>query len=173
MRPRSNRPGQVQTLLKHVAVEHRPISSLKPNDRNPRTHPKRQIRQIAESIRSFGFTNPVLIDDADTIIAGHGRVEAARLLGFVEVPTLRLKHLSAAERHAYAIADNRLAELAGWDRDLLRVELAYIAELDIDFDLTLTGFETSGSISWPSRLTSTAAMTNSMTARRLTPAGRR
>jgi len=123
-------------------ITYQSLSALKPNARNPRTHSKRQLRQIADSIRQFGFTNPVLVGADDAIIAGHGRVEAAKLLGLSEVPTIRLDRLSEAEKRAYVIADNRLAELAGWDRELLAVELQYLTELDLSFDLTITGFET-------------------------------
>lgn len=120
------------------AVEHRPPGALRPYARNARRHSKRQVRQIAESIKRFGFTNPVLISDEDEIIAGHGRVEAAKLLGLETVPTLKLSHLSEAERRAYVLADNKLALNAGWDADILAVELQ--ALVDLDFDVTLTGF---------------------------------
>ncbi len=93
-----------------------PVAGLRPYSQNARTH-SRQIRQIADSIQKFGFTNPVLISDEDEIIAGHGRVEAARLLGIASVPTLRLSHLDATQRRAYVIADNKLAVNAGWDRE--------------------------------------------------------
>ena len=92
-----------------------------------------------ESIERFGHTNPILIDDGGQIIAGHGRVEAAKLLGIESVPALRLSHLSAADKRAYVIADNRLAEKAGWDRELLAIELQ--ALVDLEFDVELTGFE--------------------------------
>jgi len=104
-----------------------------------RTHTKRQIRQIARSIERFGFTNPILIDDNRQILAGHGRLEAARLLGLRTVPTLALTHLDAAEKRAYVIADNRLAELAGWDPEILAIELQEL--VDLGFDVELTGFE--------------------------------
>ena len=103
---------------KNLQVEERPISGLKPFPHNARTHTKKQINQIAASIREFGFTNPVLIDQTDVIIAGHGRVEAARLLGFDHVPTLRIGHLSEAQKRAYVIADNKLALNAGWDPEI-------------------------------------------------------
>ena len=125
-----------------LQIEYRSIGSLKPRDRNPRTHTKKQIRQIADSIKAFGFTNPVLVDDEDHIAAGHGRVEAAKLLGFETVPTIRLEGMTEAELRAYVIADNSLAERAGWDEELLAIEFQYFAEVDIDFDLTVTGFET-------------------------------
>lgn len=118
-----------------------PISRLSLYPQNARTHSRKQIRQIAESIRRFGFTNPVLIDDANQIMAGHGRVEAAKLIGLAEVPTVRLSHLSTAEKRAYILADNRLAEKAGWDREILAIELQ--ALIDLDFEIELTGFETS------------------------------
>jgi len=95
-------------------IEHRPPDTLRPYPRNARRHSKKQIRQIAESIRTFGFTNPVLISDGAEIIAGQGRVEAAKLLKLATVPTLRLSHLSATERQAYVLADNKLALNAGW-----------------------------------------------------------
>jgi len=117
----------------------RPIASLKAHPRNARTHSPKQIRQIADSIRAFGFVNPVLIDGDGGVIAGHGRLEAARTLGMAKVPTLRIDWLSEAEKRAYVIADNRLAEKAGWDRDLLALELGEIGALDID--VTLTGFD--------------------------------
>jgi DNA modification methylase len=115
---------------------------LKPQARNARTHSEKQIQQIAASIRQFGFTNPVLVDAEGHIIAGHGRVEAAKLLGMGEVPTIRLDHLTEAQKRAYVLADNRLAELAGWDRDLLALELGELAALDLDFDIGITGFDT-------------------------------
>jgi DNA modification methylase len=113
---------------------------LLPYERNPRTHSKKQIEQIAASIREFGFTNPVLIDGERRIIAGHGRVAAAKLLGMDRVPTVRLEHLSEVQKRAYIIADNRLAELAGWDETLLAIELKYLTEFD--FSVELTGFVT-------------------------------
>ena len=119
-----------------------PLGELKPRAGNARTHTKKQIGQIAASIERFGFTNPVLIDDAGGVIAGHGRIEAARTLGIEKVPTVRLSHMSEADVRAYAIADNRLAELAGWDRELLAVEFRYLSDLDIDLDVTITGIET-------------------------------
>jgi len=121
-------------------IEMVPVAGLTAHQGNARTHSKNQIRRIADSIKRFGFNNPVLIADDGIIVAGHGRVEAARLLGMKDVPTLRLSHLSAAEQRAYVIADNRLAEQAGWDREILAVELN--ALIDLDFDVELTGFET-------------------------------
>ncbi|MFC0104631.1 site-specific DNA-methyltransferase [Sphingopyxis terrae] len=117
------------------------VADLRPHERNPRTHSKKQVEQIAASIKRFGFTNPVLVDRDGQVIAGHGRIEAAKLLGMATVPVLRLEHMTEAEKRAYVIADNRLAELAGWDNDLLALELAAVSELDSDFDLALTGFD--------------------------------
>jgi DNA modification methylase len=119
--------------------ENRPTHSLRPYPGNARTHSPKQIKQIARSIERFGFNNPVLVDDDDQIIAGHGRVEAAKLLNMKTVPTVRLSHLSETEKKAYILADNRLAEKAGWDNDLLAIELQGL--VDIGFDVLLTGFE--------------------------------
>jgi len=122
-------------------VRYQPINALRPNKHNPRTHIKEQVEKIAASITKFGFTNPILIDSRNTVLAGHGRLEAAKQLGMDTVPTIRLEHMTKAQLRAYAIADNRLAELAGWDRELLALEFNALSELDIDFDLTITGFE--------------------------------
>ena len=118
--------------------ELRPVTALRPYDRNARTHSKKQVRQIAASIKTFGFTNPVLISADDTIIAGHGRVMAARELGMTEVPTLRLDHLKPEEVRAYVLADNKLALNAGWDTEVLALELQGL--VDFGFDVELTGF---------------------------------
>ena len=123
-----------------LKVEYRDPKALKPYDRNARTHSKKQIRQIADSIERFGWTNPVLIDGQDQIVAGHGRVAAAKRLGIAAVPTIRLEYMSEVEIRAYVIADNRLAELADWDDEILAIELQALIELD--FDVELTGFET-------------------------------
>ncbi len=119
--------------------ENRPTHSLRPYPGNARTHSPKQIRQISRSIERFGFNNPVLVDDDDQIIAGHGRVEAAKLLNMKTVPTVRLSHLSEAEKKAYILADNRLAEKAGWDKEVLAIELQGL--VDLGFDVLLTGFE--------------------------------
>lgn len=124
-----------------LKVEYRPIEALTPYAGNARTHSHKQVAQIAASIRRFGFVSPILLGEDDVIIAGHGRIEAARSLAMAEVPTIRLDHLSPAERRAYLLADNRLAELAGWDTDLLALELQGLEALDLDFDLELTGFD--------------------------------
>jgi len=103
----------------HQQLEHVATGKLKPNARNARTHSKKQIKQIAESIRTFGFNNPILIDDAFEVIAGHGRLQAAKQLGLNEVPVVCLSHLSDAEKRAYILADNKIALNAGWDSELL------------------------------------------------------
>ncbi len=123
-------------------VEERPIDSLKARRRNPRTHSAKQIGQIADSIQTFGFTSPLLIDTTGTVIAGHGRLRAAKQLGMKTVPTIRLDHLSPEQIRALVIADNKLAELAGWDEDLLALEFRELATLELDFDLEVIGFET-------------------------------
>ena len=123
-----------------MQIESLAVETLRPYARNARTHSKKQIRQIAQSIERFGFCNPMLVDDQRQIIAGHGRLAAARLLGIKEVPTVRLAHLSEAEKRAYILADNRLAEKAGWDREILAIELQ--ALVDLDFEVELTGFQT-------------------------------
>lgn len=125
-------------MSRAVAIEHLAIDSLIPYARNSRTHSDEQTLQIAASIREFGFTNPVLIDADGGIIAGHGRVLAARRLNFKEVPCIRLAHLTDTQKRAYVIADNKLALNAGWDNDLLALEFT---ELKLEgFDLELTGF---------------------------------
>src|SRR5438552_9144857 len=124
-----------------LSVVYQDVGALKPRPTNPRTHSRKQIAQIAKAIRRFGFINPILVDDANFMIAGHGRLEGAKAVGLDQVPTVRLADMSEAEIRAYVIADNRLAENAGWDRELLGLELQYLTELDIDFDATVTGFE--------------------------------
>ena len=119
-------------------VVQRDVASLKPYPRNARTHSKKQLKQIAASIERFGFTNPVLVSDEGEIIAGHGRVQAAKMLGMMAVPTLALSHLSDVERRAYVLADNKLALNAGWDQDILAIELQGLT--DLNFDMDLTGF---------------------------------
>ncbi len=121
-----------------LAVEYRPLDSLVAYARNARTHSDAQVAEIAGSIREFGFTNPVLVDEDGTLIAGHGRVLAARKLGMAEVPTIMLTGLSETQRRALVLADNRIAINAGWDNDLLALELGDLQ--DAGFDLGLTGF---------------------------------
>jgi ParB-like chromosome segregation protein Spo0J len=122
-----------------MKIETIKVDALVPYARNSRTHSEEQVVQIVASIREFGFTNPVLIDGDGGIIAGHGRVLAARKMGLATVPCLRLAHLSEAQKRAYIIADNKLALNAGWDDEMLALELRDLQGMD--FDLTLTGFE--------------------------------
>lgn len=123
-----------------MQIEYTLVRELKPYPGNARTHSKKQVKQIAKSMEKFGFCNPVLVDDQKQIIAGHGRVEAAKLLGMHAVPTVRLSHLSETEKKAYVLADNKLAMKAGWDREVLAIELQGL--LDLNVDIELTGFET-------------------------------
>jgi ParB-like chromosome segregation protein Spo0J len=121
-------------------ITHARIGDLVPNASNARTHSPRQLAQIARSIERFGFNNPVLIDDNNKILAGHGRVGAAKLLGLDTIPVLKIDHLIDIEKRAYVLADNKLAEKAGWDAEILALELQDL--VDLDFDVELTGFET-------------------------------
>ncbi len=114
------------------SVAQRAVSELIPYANNARTHSEAQVAQIASSIREFGFNNPVLVDGGNGIIAGHGRVLAAAKLGLQKVPVIELTHLSDAQKRAYILADNRLAENAGWDRELLALELGDLADLGLD-----------------------------------------
>lgn len=122
-----------------MQIELKKTADLIPYARNTRTHSEAQVAQIAGSIREFGFTNPVLIDGENGIIAGHGRVMAAQKLNMTEVPCIRLSHLTETQKRAYIIADNKLALNAGWDEELLGLELADLREAD--FDLGLIGFD--------------------------------
>ena len=119
-------------------IEQWPVNRLVPYDRNARTHSEAQVAQIAASITQFGFNNPILVDSSSGIIAGHGRLQAARKLGLASVPVIVLDHLTDAQRRAYILADNKLALNAGWDEALLAAELA---EIEADIDLTFIGFD--------------------------------
>jgi hypothetical protein len=127
-------------MMDHPSIELLPMSQLKPYPRNARTHSKKQIRQIADSIRRFGFTNPVLVDSEGTILAGHARVAAAKLLGMEFVPCLRIKNMGPADKRAYVLADNKLALNAGWDEGILAEELQALLAIDLEFDVGITGF---------------------------------
>ena len=127
----------LRAMAKHIEVW--PVDRLIPFARNPRTHSDAQVAQIAASIAEFGFNNPILVDTKAGIIAGHGRLRAARKLGMKEVPVIVLDHLTDAQKRAYIITDNQLALNAGWDEQMLGVELAALqAE---DFNIGLIGFE--------------------------------
>jgi DNA modification methylase len=133
----------VDHLLRELTVTMRPVSELKPYEQNARTHSAKQIHQIAASISTFGFTVPVLIDGEDRIIAGHGRIAAARQIGLEYVPCIAIEDLTEDQKRAYVIADNRIAEQAGWDPDILKVELQHLTSVDLGFDVEVIGFETS------------------------------
>jgi hypothetical protein len=132
-----------KNVTKHFRplVEQVPTGRLQPAPRNPRTHSEAQIAKLMRSIQTFGFVNPILADDSGRIIAGHGRWEAAKRLGLSAVPVVRISHMTAAQRRAYLVADNRLAELAGWDGNLLKLELGELLIEAPELDLTVTGFE--------------------------------
>lgn len=120
-------------------IEQVAIADVKPNPRNSRTHTDVQIDQIAASLKEFGWTNPILVDDDMTIVAGHARRQAAERLGYSDVPVIRLSGLTKDQLRAYVIADNQLATRSGWDHDILAEELAELA--DSDFQIDLVGFE--------------------------------
>src|SRR5437868_10521299 len=119
-----------------LQIEHRPVDQLVPYARNPRTHTPEQIAQVAGSIAEFDFVNPILVGPDNVIIAGHARFAAARKLGLTEVPVIVLRHLSEAQRRALVIADNRLALNAGWDEEMLRIELTALQEVVCNLVLT-------------------------------------
>lgn len=116
----------------------KPLSELTPDPRNARKHPPEQIARLAGSIKEFGFLAPILINAKGTIIAGHGRVEAARKAGLEEVPCLQVEHLTETQQRAYVLADNKLAQMAEWDDEMLALELKSL--VDAGFDIDLTGF---------------------------------
>jgi ParB-like chromosome segregation protein Spo0J len=123
-----------------LLVEQLPLKDLHPDPRNPRQHSDRQIKQIGASIKSFGFNVPVLVGQGNCLLAGHGRLEAARRLGYSVVPAIRLEHLSPSQARAFSIADNRLTEISTWDEQLLGEILTELSGLDLDFNLEDTGF---------------------------------
>ena len=125
-----------------LAISYRALAALAPDPRNARTHPRRQIDQIIASIRAFGFTNPILIDEAGGVIAGHGRLLAAKEMGLAEVPTIELAGLTDPQKRALRLADNKIALGAGWDLEVLKLELGELAVMDMDIDLALTGLAT-------------------------------
>lgn len=125
-------------LRNHPSIELVPIHLLKPNERNPRTHSDKQIQQVASSISRFGFVVPIITDDEYRIVAGHARWRAAQRINLTELPTIKVAFLSEADRKAFALAENRLAELAGWDQELLAEELNWL--FDNDYDIDITGF---------------------------------
>ncbi len=127
-------------MAKDHEIQYVPIAALHQNCHNARTHSKCQIRQIAASIDEFGFVNPILIDERNQVIAGHGRLEAAAQLNLLTVLVIRLTGLTPAQKRALALADNKLTENAGWNPELLAQELRFLTEVEVDFDVSLTGF---------------------------------
>jgi DNA modification methylase len=140
-RARRQARAKIKQTSRGIKVVYRSISELGLDRRNPRVHSNRQLRQIARSIEAFGFNVPVLVDAGLKIIAGHGRVLACELLGWSEVPTICLQHLTDAQARAFMIADNRLTENSAWDEHLLAEQLSELSLLDLDFELEATGFE--------------------------------
>lgn len=124
-----------------LSITYRTTGSLNPNTHNPRVHTKKQVGQIARSIQSFGFNVPLLVDEHSSVIAGHGRLLAAKQLGWPKVPVIRLDHLTKAQQSAFLIADNRLTENSSWDNRLLGEQLKTLSEMDLTFELSATGFE--------------------------------
>ena len=129
-------------LIRSLKVELRPLAAVRPAKRNARTHSEKQIEQIASSIHQFGFTNPIIVNDEGMIVAGHGRHAAAKLLGMADVPVIPIHDLDPAELRTYALADNRIAQNAGWDAEVLRIEFEELNALELSFDLEITGFST-------------------------------
>src|SRR5436190_1666412 len=125
-----------------LSIVYRPANDLIPDPRNARTHPKRQLEQLKASIKEFGFTNPILVDHDGNIIAGHGRLQAAKAIDLAQVPTITLSGLSETQKRALRLADNKIALNAGWDLEILQQELGELASIDLDIDPTLTGFST-------------------------------
>jgi len=125
-----------------LQIEEVAIGHLKRKPSNPRRHAENQIVMLSRSIDTFGFVIPCLIDEENRLLSGEARVAAAARLGMTEIPVIRIRHLSEIEKRAYIIADNKLAELATWDRDILRRELQFFVELDVDFQFSAIGFET-------------------------------
>ena len=124
-----------------LVIVWRPIAALKPDQENPRSHTPKQIRRLAASIESLGFNHPILVDREFRVIAGHGRLLACQELDWAEVPTIVIDHLSETQRRAFVIADNRLAENAGWDDQVLARQLKHLCLTELDFSIEATGFE--------------------------------
>jgi len=135
--------GSARSGRSPLSVTYLPLDRLKPDPGNARRHSAKQIGQIARSIEAFGFNVPILIDGGGNVVAGHGRLAAARRLGWSEIPAIRLEHLSEAQKRAFMIADNRLAEVAVWDDRLLGEALKALTVVDLDFDIEAIGFEIS------------------------------
>ena len=126
--------------MKTLTIENVALNQIRAYVKNAKNHPESQIQQIAASIQQFGFNNPILADENLEIIAGHGRMAAAQLLGLDTVPVIRLAHLSDAQKRAYRLADNKIAENGGWNADLLRLEISELEQICGDMDVSITGF---------------------------------
>src|ERR1700726_3356258 len=137
----SKTPDRSERRKQRLEIVYRAIDEMTPDPANARQHSKKQILKLANSIETFGFNVPVLVDAELNVISGHGRLAACRALGLAEVPILRLDHLSPAQLRAFMIADNRLTELAQWDDRLLAQQLKDLSLLGLDFSLEVTGFE--------------------------------
>ncbi len=127
--------------MTNLQIEYLPTADIKPYEQNPKIHKSKQVEQIAKSITQFNFNNPILTDEKNVIIGGHGRLLAAQKLGLTEVPVIKLMHLSEAQKRAYRIADNKLTENGQWDVDLLKLEFCELEKLELDFSLDITGFD--------------------------------
>ena len=138
----SSLPTRYSATKSAVSFEILPLAAIRPNPHNAREHSRRQIAKLMRSLERFGFITPLIIDDENQLLCGHARLEAAKQLGYAAVPVLRASHLSESEKHAFTIADNRLAELASWNPKALRRELRFLSDLDIDFDFAAIGFDT-------------------------------
>src|ERR1700726_3784238 len=138
--PKTRRNVTPNAGLIEIEIQYRPVGDLTLDPRNPRQHSQRQVDQIADSIREFGFIMPVVVDDAAQVVIGHARVLAAKKLDMPQIPVVEIKHLSKGQLKALRIADNRLAQHAHWDERLLGENLLELKELDIEFDLSITGF---------------------------------
>src|SRR6266404_9925637 len=126
--------------LIEIQIQYRAVGDLVLDPRNPRQHSQSQVNQIADSTREFGFVMPIVVDDTSQVVIGHGRILAARKLGMLRVPVVEIRHLSPAQLKALRIADNRLAQQAHWDERLLGESFLELKELELDFDLSITGF---------------------------------
>jgi hypothetical protein len=137
-------PSHFKALAKSFApvIEHRAVADLKDNPRNARIHSDRQVQQIAASMTEFGWLAPIVVDEDGTVLAGHGRLRAARLLNMTDVPTILVEHLTPARKRAFMLADNKISSLSSWSQDLLTIELKELSGPDLDFDFEVTGFDT-------------------------------
>ena len=139
--PKQSRSSSSGAKSRYLTIQYASLASLKPDPANPRLHSKKQIEQIARSIQTFGFIVPILVDRRRRVIAGHGRLAAAKLLKLDRVPIIRIEHLSDAQMRAFMIADNRLTDISEWDDRLLAQQLKSLAEVELEFNLEVTGFE--------------------------------